>query len=263
MWSKRNLSLAGVLAGLLMLLSACSPYGSSEKYTELNISAAASLSGALGDIQEVYEKQHSNVKLLINHASSGTLRQQIEQGVPADVFISADQRNMDELLREHRIDPEYHAPLLNNRLVIVVPHDQQSMLKLPANLTADTYRRIAVGQPETVPAGEYTKQSLTHSKLWDTLKDKLIYAKDVRQVLSLVGSGNADAGFVYETDALSSRDVTIALHLDPKSHLPIEYPTGIIQDAKEKDQAKLFYTFLFSDEAMDIFEKYGFTSATH
>ncbi|WP_373293866.1 molybdate ABC transporter substrate-binding protein [Paenibacillus albidus] len=248
---------------LLVLLMAAGlsvdPVGDAEaatKKTEIIISAAASLKDSLDEIAALYEKKHPGIRLVFNYAASGTLQKQIEQGAPADLFFSAGDKQMNVLVDQGLIGD--HKKLLKNQLVVVVPSDSQAKLTSITALTAPAFKRIAIGQPESVPAGQYAQQSLEAKKVWDRLQGKLVFTKDVRQVLSYVETGNVDAGFVYKTDALTSSKVKIALAVGAHVHKPIQYPAGIVKDTKHPEEAKAFYSYLQTREARSIFTSYGF-----
>lgn len=226
---------------------------------ELTVSAAASLTDSLNEIKKLYEAKTGYVKLTFNYGASGTLQQQIEQGAPADLFISAGKKQMDALVEKQLIEDKSAKNLLLNELVLVVPSDGKIGVSKIEDLTNPEIKKLAVGTPESVPAGSYAKEALTASKLWDSLQPKIVLTKDVKQVLSYVETGNTEAGFVYKTDALTSKKVKIAFTVDPKSHKAIEYPMGIIKATKNKKEAESFYTYLQSKEAQDIFVKYGFS----
>ncbi|WP_379132342.1 molybdate ABC transporter substrate-binding protein [Paenibacillus sp. sgz500958] len=226
------------------------------KKTEIIVSAAASLQDSLDRIAVLYEKQHPDIDLIFNYGASGTLQKQIEQGAPADLFFSAGDKQMDALVAGGFIT--YHKMLLKNQLVLVVPSDSQSKITTITQLTDSTFKKIAIGQPESVPAGQYAQQALTAKKVWEALQGKLVFAKDVRQVLSYVETGNVDAGFVYKTDALTSKQVRIGLTVGAHVHKPINYPAGVIKDSKHQNEAKAFYSYLQTKEVQDIFTSYGF-----
>ncbi|SMF84066.1 molybdate transport system substrate-binding protein [Paenibacillus uliginis N3/975] len=225
---------------------------------ELTISAAASMTDALMEIQKTYESKNQNIKLNFNFGASGALQQQIEQGAPADLFLSAAVKNMTALVEKQLIDANQQANLLNNELVVVVPVDGKTPIENIADLTKPEVKNVAIGIPESVPAGNYAKEALTNAKLWDGLQAKSVQAKDVRQVLQYVETGNADAGFVYKTDALTSDKVKVAFAVDPNTYDTIQYPIGIIKATKNNKEAENFYTYLQSQEALDVFTKYGF-----
>ncbi|GMX64869.1 molybdate ABC transporter substrate-binding protein [Paenibacillus elgii] len=226
---------------------------------ELIISAAASLTDALKEIQAAYESKNTGIKLNFNFGASGALQQQIEQGAPADVFLSAAAKNMKALVDKQLVDAAQQKNLLVNELVVVVPEGGKAKVGTVDDLAKPEVKHVAIGEPESVPAGGYAKEALTNAKQWDALQPKLVMAKDVRQVLTYVESGNAEAGFVYKTDALTSKKVKIAFSVDSKTYKPVEYPAGIVKATKHAKEAEAFYTYLQSKEAADVFSKYGFT----
>ncbi|MNI26142.1 Molybdate-binding periplasmic protein precursor [compost metagenome] len=226
---------------------------------ELTISAAASLTDALKEIQTAYEGKNKQIKLNFNFGASGALQQQIEQGAPADLFLSAAAKNMKTLVDKQLIDQAQQKNLLINELVVVVPGDSKANVQKVEDLTSGDIKHLALGEPQTVPAGTYAKEALTKVKLWDGLQSKMVQAKDVRQVLTYVESGNAEAGFVYKTDALTSQKVKIAFQVDPTTYTPIEYPAGIVKATKYTKEASDFYAYLQSKEAQDVFVKFGFS----
>jgi molybdate transport system substrate-binding protein len=226
---------------------------------QLTISAAASLTDALKEIQTTYESSHKSVKLNFNFGGSGALQQQIEQGAPADLFISAAAKYMKELVAKQLIDSNKQQVWLTNELVAVVPKDGKTTISNVAELTKTDVKHVAIGIPDSVPAGSYAKEALTNAKLWDSLQSKLVQAKDVRQVLQYVETGNADAGFVYRTDALTSQKIKVAFAVDPHSYTAVEYPIGIVKATGHQQQAQAFYDYLLSKQAIDILIKYGFS----
>lgn len=254
--------LAVVIVALLIAagLSAIpeEPAGAAKK-TEIIVSAAASLQDSLDKIALLYEKQHPEVNLVFNYGASGTLQKQIEQGAPADLFFSAGDKQMTALVDGGLISA--HRGLLKNQLVLVVSSDSKAKITALPQLTDKSYKRIAVGQPESVPAGQYAQQALTAKKLWEPLQSKLVFAKDVRQVLSYVETGNADAGFVYKTDALTSKKVKIALTVGAHVHKAINYPVGIVKNSAHQAEAKAFYSYVQTTTASDVFTGYGFQLA--
>ncbi|CAN7373633.1 molybdate ABC transporter substrate-binding protein [Paenibacillus sp. LjRoot56] len=226
---------------------------------ELTISAAASLTDAFKEIQTNYESKNKQIKLNFNFGASGALQQQIEQGAPADLFFSAATKNMKTLVDKQLIDTAQQKNLLINELVVVVPVDGKVAIQKAEDLTNENIKHLAVGEPQTVPAGSYAKEALTNAKLWDSLQAKIVQGKDVRQVLTYVESGNAEAGFVYKTDALTSKSVKVVFSVDPKSYTPIEYPAGIVKATKHSKETADFYAYLQSKEAQDVFVKFGFS----
>lgn len=246
----------------VMIITGCAsqtdqPAAPTEK-VELTISAAASLTDAFKEIQTNYENKNKQIKLNFNFGASGALQQQIEQGAPADLFFSAAAKNMKTLVDKQLIDTTQQKNLLINELVVVVPADGKIALQKAEDLTNENMKHLAVGEPQTVPAGGYAKEALTNAKLWDTLQTKIVQGKDVRQVLTYVESGNAEAGFVYKTDALRSKSVKVAFSVDPTTYTPIEYPAGIVKATKHSKEAADFYAYLQTKDAQDVFVKYGF-----
>lgn len=168
---------------------------------------------------------------------------------------------MNLLVEQAYIEEADQSVFVANQLVVVIPADRQAKPQSVQDLLQEPYNYIAIGDPETVPAGNYTREALTTLKQWDSLKGKAVFGNNVRQVLSYVETGNADAGFVYQTDALTSDKVNIAFTLEPASHSPIHYYAGIVKNTRHDKEARDFYTFLMGKEAQEIFKKYGFASA--
>lgn len=224
----------------------------------LTISAAVSLKDAMDVIQKNYKDEHPNITLDFNFGGSGSLQQQISQGAPVDLFFSAAEDKFDILVQEGHIEEEERIDLLGNELVLIVPkHDDA--IKNFNDLTKEATHQISIGTPETVPAGKYAKESFKQMGIWEETEPKIVYAKDVRQVLSYVETGNVEAGIVYKTDANVSNQVDIVAVADSATHTPIIYPVGIIKASKQYDAAKDFYTYLQSKEALEVFVAYGFT----
>ncbi|MEK4733132.1 molybdate ABC transporter substrate-binding protein [Paenibacillus sp. FSL L8-0641] len=226
---------------------------------ELTISAAASLTDALKEIQHSYESTHTGIQLNFNFGGSGALEKQIEQGAPSDLFLSASKKSLKSLVDQQLIESNKQKTWLTNELVAVIPADGTMDIASVTDLTKREVKKVAIGIPESVPAGNYAQEALTKAKLWDTLQSKLVQAKDVRQVLQYVETGNADVGFVYKTDALTSQKEKIAFEVDPKAYSPVEYPIGIIKGSKHIQEAEDFYAYLQSQESLNIMAKYGFT----
>ncbi|KKC48651.1 molybdenum ABC transporter substrate-binding protein [Paenibacillus sp. D9] len=275
--SKRIKTFLILLAGLMLLVaSACgskqantqpdgsggasaSPPASSAPTIELTVSAAASLTGALEEIKTAFEAAHPSISLQFNFGASGTLQKQIEQGAPADLFLSASSKNMKALVDQGLVAGEDSRDLLGNSLVVIVPKDANPSISSLDALAGQAFSKIAIGIPESVPAGQYAQEALAKAGQWDALKDKLVQAKDVKAVLQAVETGNADAGFVYRTDALSSVKAAVAYEVDPASYPSIRYPAAIVKATPHRPEAEQFYSYLQSEEAMAVFKNYGFT----
>lgn len=226
---------------------------------ELNVSAAASMKDALAEVQKLYLAKKPNVTLVFNLASSGALQKQIEQGAPADLFISAAAKQMDELEAKNLIKKESRKNLVENSLVIIVPKDSDLNLTKYEDLAQATVKKVSIGETETVPAGQYAQEVLKKLNLWDAVKEKAVMAKDVRTVLTYVETGNVDAGIVYGTDAAISGKIKTVATAPSGSHKPIVYPVAILSGAKQPQAAEEFLAFLNGAEAKAVFEKYGFT----
>ena len=231
----------------------------SKENVELTISAAASLKDAMDVIQNTYQEEHPEVELKFNFGGSGSLQQQISQGAPVDLFFSAAEDKFDLLVDSGEIAKEDGVDLLGNELVLVVPKEDQTIKGFEDLAKADV-DKVSIGTPESVPAGQYAKESLEKMDVWKNVESKVVYAKDVRQVLTYVETGNVGAGIVYKTDALVSDKVNIVATADPETHTPIIYPVGIIKDSDHYEAAKDFYSYLQSDDALKVFEEYGFTT---
>jgi molybdate transport system substrate-binding protein len=224
---------------------------------ELNISAAASLTDAFDEIYAEYQKESNDV-INFNFAASGTLQKQILEGAPCDFFVSASKGHMDGLADADLIVPESRKDLLGNALTLIAAAEKADAVSADSLASADV-ASITIGEPESVPAGNYAKQTLESLGIWDAVQDKLIFAKDVRQVLEYVETGNADCGFVYRSDAALLETGVIVADMPEDSHSPIVYPAALIAGSENEAAAQAFYDYLQSDYAKGVFEKYGFT----
>lgn len=228
-----------------------------EEKIPLTVSAAVSLTDALEEIKELYEKDHP-VDLTFNLGGSGTLAQQIQQGAPVDIFISANREWMDKLEEDDLVNTSTREDVTGNKIVLITGEASKIDYKSADEISAADVDQIAIGNPESVPAGKYTEEILHNLKKWDELEGKLVRAKDVRQVLTYVETGNADIGFVYESDAMTSDKIKILATVDESLHDPIIYPGAVLADTKHEKEASDFLKFLKTEEAQSILEKYGF-----
>lgn len=253
-----SVALALVLALSMIIMTGCGGSEEEEK-AEVTVLAAASLTDALDEIIAEYEKD-ADCTITPSYAGSGDLVQQIEGGAPCDIFISASKSNMDQLEEGGYIDTDTRQDMLVNTLTLISTIEKKDVVTMDS-LTSDEVGTIALGEPETVPAGKYATQVLDNMDITSQLTDKIVYAKDVRAVLDYVETGNADCGFVYRTDALMMDDEkgVIIGDVDSSLHDAIVYPAAILKDAPQADFATDFYEFLQSDFAKEVFEKYGFT----
>jgi molybdate transport system substrate-binding protein len=232
-------------------------FAQSTQPLDLTVSAAVSLQDALNAIKPIYEEKKTEVGITYNFGSSGSLQQQIEQGAPVDIFISAAAKQMDALEAKNLLLPGTRRDLLRNKVVLIVPKDNRAIASFE-DLGTDALTQIALGEPESVPAGQYAEEILTSLGILDAVKSKAVYGKDVRQVLNYVATGNVDAGIVYLSDAKASDDVEIVATAAEDSHSPVIYPIAVLQDSASSGAAKELEDFLFTPEAQTIFEEYGF-----
>lgn len=226
----------------------------------LTISAAISLKEPLDAFAQNYNQQHPDIRVVCNYGASGTLQQQIEQGAPVDIFISAGEKQMDTLQNENLLAPGTRRDLIANQLVLIAPANSAALHNFN-DLAKSSIKSIALGEPRTVPAGMYAQQALDHLHLFSALKSKIVYAANVRQVLAYVETGNASAGLVYSTDARISTRVRIVATAPPDSHDPILYPVAILKISKSPEAARALLDALESPQSLALFEKYGFTPA--
>lgn len=279
----RNMKFAkrigAVVLAVCMVLSCAgcgdsSNKGASEETTEVTteggnskilVAAAASLQATFdNELIPLFEKENPEIAVEGTYASSGDLQQQIESGLDADVFFSAATSNMDTLAEEKLIDEDTVVDLLKNNIVLITPKDSKLGIKSFKDITkADT---IAIGDPESVPAGKYAKEILTNLGVYNEVEKKASLGASVTEVLSWVAEGSADAGIVYATDAQTEntngddKEVeVVATAEDSMMQTPVVYPVGVVSASTHKDEAKAFEDFLQTDEAKAILEKAGFT----
>ena len=227
---------------------------------KLIIFAAASLKDALDEVNVAYQHENSQ-ETATSYAASSTLAKQIEAAAPADVFISADLDWMDYLAKRNLIKPETRANLLGNRLVLIAPVNSPLNLAIAPNFPlaqALGNGRLAIADPNGVPAGRYGKAALQSLGVWSTIADRLAPAENVRAALALVARGETPLGIVYQTDAASDKDVKIVGIFLQDTHPPIIYPIAVV--ASSTNPAALGYlAYLKSRAARPTFEKHGFT----
>jgi len=225
---------------------------------EVKVYAAASLTDALTELSTNFEKSHPGVTIKKSFAGSSTLAKQIENGAPADLFISADKDWADYLQKRNILDDSSRKKLLSNELVLIAPLASKVNITLdPAfNLNTAFSGRICTGDPSTVPVGKYAKQALTHYNWWSNIESRLVGTEDVRTALAFVERAECGLGIVYKTDAQMSKKVKVVATFPEASHVPIEYPGALTKDAGK--DAKAFWTFLQSSDAKVVFTRYGF-----
>lgn len=245
--------LAGAFAG-------CSQQQAEEKQEEqpvtLTISAAASLTDALNELAEEYKKDHENVTLNFSFGGSGALQTQIEEGAPVDVFFSAAESNMDALEEQGLINTDTRKDVLKNEIVLITPKDAQGVATFEEAATKS--QKLALGEPESVPAGKYAKEVFTQLGLWEQAQSRAVFASNVREVLSWVEAGEADCGVVYATDAMTSEGVQVVANA-PEGGPEVLYPAAVLKDSQNQEAAKEYLDFLTGQAASKVFQKYGFT----
>lgn len=234
-----------------------SAFATNDKKTVVTLSAASSLKESLEVIQNKVTQKHPDLELKLNLGSSGALQTQIENGAQVDLFIPAASRNMDALEAKDLILKGSRENLLTNALVLIVPIGTTQALSFE-DLAKPKVKKIALGEPRSVPAGAYAREVFDTLKLRAVLERKWVYTSNVRQVLSYVESGNVDAGIVYASDALISTQVKVAANAPAKSHSQILYPVAILRSSHNTSAAKRVLVFLKSPEARTVFENHGF-----
>lgn len=226
---------------------------------DVTVFAAASLKNALDDVAAAW-KAETGKEATISYAASSALAKQIEEGAPADVFVSADAPWMDYLAERDLVRKDTIVNLLGNRLVLVAPADSDTDVEIGQGFdlrAALGDGRLAMGQVDSVPAGKYGKEALTSLGVWDTVEGHVAQADNVRAALALVATGEAPLGIVYQTDANAEKAVKVVGVFPEDSHAPIIYPAAVTAEAKSADAAT-FMEFLRSEEAAKMFEGQGF-----
>jgi len=246
-----NLLRAG-LAPLLLAAAARASPGA-----EVTVFAAASLTDALAEASSRYERL-SGDRILFNLGASSTLARQIEEGAPADLFLSADEEKMDSLDRRGLVRHGTRRSVLSNTLVIVVAPDSSLAISSARDLASPRVRAIALAEPRSVPAGIYAERYLRSLGLWTQVIDRVIPTENVRAALAAVESGNVDAGIVYRTDALTSRGVRVAFEVPAGEGPRISYPFAAVRGRGSPDAALRFLAFLESPAGLAIFHRHGF-----
>lgn len=240
-----------------LLLLALLALGCRPAAAELSVFAAASLTDALREIQANYELAGGD-RVFLNLGASSVLARQIQEGAPADVFLSADEAKMDELEKAGLILRGTRRSVLSNVLVVVVPADSPLKIAGPADLAGPRVRALALAEPRTVPAGIYAREHLRKLGLWEKVSGRVIPTENVRAALSTVEAGNAEAGIVYRTDAALSQKVRIAYVVPRRDGPEISYPFAVVAGSKSPAAARKLLAFLESPAALAVFRKHGF-----
>ncbi|WP_218082629.1 molybdate ABC transporter substrate-binding protein [Anthocerotibacter panamensis] len=224
---------------------------------ELTVAAAISLKEAFTEIAAAFEKEHPTDKIVLNFASSGQLAQQIIQGAPVDVFASAARKQIDDLDQKNVLVRDTIQPFARNRLVVIVP---KGSTRLTTFEQLASVEKLTLGNPPSVPAGQYAAQALTKAKLYDALlsAQKLVFAENVRQALTYVAGGDVDAGIVYSTDARSSANVDVGFLVPVDYSEPIIYPLALVQGSKQPVLGREFIRYVKGRVGQDILRNKGF-----
>jgi molybdate transport system substrate-binding protein len=231
--------------------------GASAMAADLVVSAAASLTNAFTDIGREFERARPDTKVVFNFAGSGQLLQQIAKGAPVDVFASADQETMDKAEAEGLVEAGTRADFVSNALVVVVPIDSKLFLTSLNDLAKGEFHHVAIGNPESVPVGRYSKSVLVASGQWSVLEPKMVNTQNVRQSLDYASRGEVEAAFVYRTDAAILPD-KVRIALEVPTQKPILYPIAVMKGSSSKAGAGEFVIFVRSDAGRKILQKYGF-----
>lgn len=226
--------------------------------TELTVLAAASMTDAMQEIGEAYQETHENIEITYQFDSSGTLKTQIEEGAPADIFISAATKQMDELVQGELVAKDSVFPWLENKVVLIVPKNSEDGPDSFEDAAEEEVPMIAIGN-EDVPVGQYTQTIYQNLGLWENIQAKANLASNVRQVLDWVATGNAPCGVVYATDAQIEENVKVVCEAPKGSCDPVIYPAGMVSASKEKEASAEFLEYLKTEAVYEILEAYGFT----
>jgi molybdate transport system substrate-binding protein len=252
----RQLYRAALLVALLLVW--VSPPSASGQNPPIVVGAAISLKESFNELGGIYEHR-TGTKVTFTFGSSGELEKQIEAGAPVDVFASAAEKEMDELQTKNLIDRATRKDFARNALVLVVPADSQLHLQSFSDLQKPGVTKIAIGNPKTVPAGQYAQQLLRHTQIWPKIESRLIMGENVRQVLDYVARGEVDAGIVYATDVpIAQGKVTVAAPASDADYGPILYPVAVIQDSARPKAAKAFVDLVVSPEGIQVLKNHGF-----
>lgn len=242
--------LLSVLIGMLCLSTFS--FSKNEK-VEVTVSAAASLKEVMEELSERFQNENKDIKINLNLGGSGALKNQILAGAPVDLVFFASQKDLKDLDNKGFVEKEYQKDILKNRLVVAGRTNIDSLEKLVGS-------SVAIGIPETVPAGKYSKEAFINSGIWEKIQDEIVYAKDVRSAAQYVDLYEVDYSLIYKTDARVLKNSEIVYTVPENLHTPVVYSYGIIKDRASKEVVE-FYNFLNSDTAKRLYEKFGFEMA--
>jgi molybdate transport system substrate-binding protein len=255
---KKRIRLILCIWCLAFFLAGCSNNTKSTKAT-ITLAAAASLKNCMDDkLIPMFEERYPGIKIQATYDSSGKLKTQIEQGADIDIFLSAAMKQINELNEKGLISEESIVELLENKIVLIVPEGSDNSINSFEDI--GNAEKIAIGDPESVPAGQYAKEAFENLNTWDEVSAKASLGTNVTEVLNWVSEGSADAGIVYSTDAASNDKIKVIGEAPEGSVSKVIYPVGIIKTTAKEDEAKIFIKFLESNEAIGVFETYGFAA---
>lgn len=224
---------------------------------DLTVSAAASLGNAFKSLAPAFEAAHPGTQVRLNFAASDALLAQISKGAPVDVFAAADEESMDRAAAQSLLLPGTRQDFIGNRLVLIVPAASGATVRGLADLRSAAVQRVALGKPEGVPAGRYARGALEAARLWPAIQAKAVYAVNVRQALDYVARAEADAGFVYATDAAMQSDKVRVVDVVP-TPTPIRYPVAVVAGSAQQALARQFIEFLRTPAAQEALIRHGF-----
>lgn len=231
---------------------------SNSENKEIYVLAAASLTYVLTELANNY-KQETSTEIIFSFASSGALQAQIEASAPADIFFSAAQKQMNALEEKGLIDSETRKDLLENKVVLISPKNSNLNIKSFTDITNSNVKKLGLGEPKSVPVGQYSEEILSNLSILDIAKEKAVYGSDVRNVLDWVETAEVDCGIVYATDAKIAKNINIIAEAPEGTHKKVIYPISIIKSSQNKEEAKKFIDYISTDKSKEIFQNYGFT----
>ena len=248
-----------LLRGIAVALALTAVLAAGVRAQEMTLSVAVSLKEAVEDLGKGFAAERPGVTLRYNFGASGDLQKQIEAGAPIDLFLSAAVRQMDELEKKNMIVAASRRAFARNVLTVIKPGDSKVDISKPADLLDERVGKIVIGNPKTVPAGQYAEESLKALGLWERLQPKLVLAENVRQALDYVARGEVDAGFVYTTDlAARASGIKEAFRPAEDTYRPIVYPVAIVAGSKQPTLAQAFIDLLVSAQGRSVLARFGF-----
>ncbi|MDD2370424.1 MAG: molybdate ABC transporter substrate-binding protein [Firmicutes bacterium] len=260
---KKRLSLIVLLMVMIFIFAGCNKTANVDEDSEpvtITLAVAAGLKNVMDkEIIPAFQKEYPNIKTQVTYDNAGNLQNQIESGADVDVFISAAMKQMNALNDKGLLLENSVVNLLENKIVLIVPlNSNKGINSFTDIIKADN---IGLGDPASVPVGQYGKEALVNLKLWDQITSKTSMGTTVTQVLNWVAEGSADAGIVYATDAISNKNVKVVEEAPSESVSKVIYPVGIIKATTNEDSAKKFVEFLQTKNMLDIFVSYGFLAS--